>query len=104
MMLRSAGHFEDAWREAKACPHGCWIPCSEKKVIYSNTITRITEIEKEIEELIREHDTEVHTYEQIHSDCPWETGDGISIEHFIVEVDDSQGYITGGDPATWGPN
>lgn len=81
MMRASASIFEKAWREAKECPHGCYVQCSEKTIIYTNTVNRITDIEHQIEYLIREHETEIETYESIVHDCPDDV-ERIPIEHY----------------------
>ena len=85
MMRASAVIFEKAWREAKECPHGCYVQCTEKTIIYTNTVNRITDIEHQIEYLMREHETEVETYESIVHDCPDDV-ERIPIEHYNAEL------------------
>ena len=84
MMRTSASIFEKAWRAAKDCPHGCYNYCTEQTIVYTNTVTRIKEIETQIEELIRQHETEVNTYESIVHDCP-DNVERILVEHYQVD-------------------
>ena len=70
MMRASAVIFEKAWREAKDCPHGCYIQCTQKTFIYTSTTSRIADIEHDIEMLISEYETEIETYENTVHDCP----------------------------------
>lgn len=70
LMVQSAADFEEAWNAAKNCPHGCYEECTEQTVVYTNTIERMSELEKQIAELMQEYETEVITYTEIRSECP----------------------------------
>jgi hypothetical protein len=70
LMIQCGLEFEAAWRQASLCPHGCTYTCSEQKVIYTNTINRMSALERQIYELEIEYETEVNTFHEIRSDCP----------------------------------
>jgi len=55
-LMRQVGfEFEAAWRSASQCDHGCTYVCTEQKVVYTNTVTRMYEIERMILELEQEY-------------------------------------------------
>lgn len=70
LMIQCGLEFKEAWQKASECEHGCTIECTEQKVVYTNTITRMSELERQITELEREYETEVNTFHEIRSDCP----------------------------------
>lgn len=67
---RTTRQFEEAWQMAQECDHGCRSYCSEQTIVYDNTITRITEIEQQIHELLAEHEAEIVITQEIITDCP----------------------------------